>query len=154
MFYSDAAVVSLLGPQVTRAVRLGTREAFQALQRWRQVFSAGLHASTGSWVLDHFDWHVLAARYYPCLRGERARREYLSQSASSLLVRFEEDDAVYAVETAGVFEPASDGSLHDWYISESNYLWTYVITHEESYGPYFARAMKLDDLASSSGLSD
>src|SRR5260370_34382725 len=50
---------------------LPERARWDLLQRWREVYAAGLFAATGHWKQGQFEWHGFSSGYAHSLSGGR-----------------------------------------------------------------------------------
>lgn len=64
---------------------MSLKQLWAVQARWRSVFAEGLHQASGRWVMEKCDWDVFSRGYFPCLRGENARRAYAEVSPASIL---------------------------------------------------------------------
>ena len=119
---------------------LTLRERRDAFQRWRETYASGLHAMTGSWQYQGFDWHLFSFEYVRALSGHRAVEEYRSQRPTEFLV-MPECETKAAVRIEGGELPDLRTILDDFHVWPTNLEWTMAFTHEESigFGPYFSR---------------
>ena len=126
---------------------LSTRERWEALQRWREVYAANLHATTGSWKRGDYEWHVFSFEFAEALNGHRAVEEYLAQQPHEFLV-VPEDESCEAIQIAGGKLPDLRRVRDDIYVWPTDLEWTMAFTHEESIGlgPYFSRRKWLGEL--------
>ena len=111
----------------------------ELMQRWREVYSAGLHAATGRWRRGEFDWHVFSFGDARSLNGEAAREAYRAESPRGIIVAPEDYRLpAFRLETERLPEFAGT----DVYVFPESLRWTMAFTHEESsgLGPYFSRA--------------
>ncbi|MBI1187183.1 MAG: DUF4275 family protein [Alphaproteobacteria bacterium] len=121
---------------------LETRFRWQALQAWRHVYAARLHAGTGKWTWRGFDWHVFSYRYAPALHGERAAIAYAALDAPpAFFVCPQNDDARSpAFRIEGGTLPDLRPIRWDILVWSEDFDWTMAFTHEDGFcGPYFSR---------------
>lgn len=105
--------------------------------RWRSVFSASLHRQTGRWVADGCDWEVFHQGYFPCLRGENARRAYLEVKAMPVVYV---TSAWARSEFGFVCVGGRPGSLIervDLLVFDESVEWTMAFTHSDGHGPFW-----------------
>jgi hypothetical protein len=120
---------------------LDRNERWQLMQRWREVFAVSLHAKTGKWKLDEFEWAVFSNRYTRALAGGRAMEAYCSEQADDFFV-VPEDAKLPAFECQGSRLPDFNAAVADVYVWPEDLSWTMAFTHEANLmelGPYFSR---------------
>ncbi len=93
-------------------------------------------------------WHCFSYDKVPHFKSKQAKTEYDNQTNNGMLLFFkcyEEDVVIYIPES----ELLSRSHLKtirnifpfiDVYVLDKNYEWTFVLTHEDSLGPYFTYA--------------
>lgn len=91
-------------------------------------------------------WHCFSYNKTPHFKAKKARNEYDKQTNNGRILFFkcyEEDIVIYIPK--GEFLSRShlktirnSFPFIDVYVLDENYEWTYVITHEDSLGPYFS----------------
>jgi hypothetical protein len=130
-------VIEACGGDVTM---LTLRERHDALQHWRGTYAAGLHAMTGSWQHQGYDWHLFSFEYVRALKHHRAVEAYLAQRSEDILV-VPESERRQAVRIKGGNLPELRAILDDFLVWPTDLEWTMAFTHEESIGlgPYFTR---------------
>jgi len=121
---------------------IGRRSRWQQEQRWREVYAARLHASTGKWRWGQLEWHVFSFHHAPALEGTSAVEGYLQTLASELIVIPEQHShpTLPAIHLSADRLPQFQDSGFDVMVWPPDLGWTMAFTHEEgSCGPYFAR---------------
>lgn len=122
-------------------------ERWALMQRWREVYAARLHATTGKWKKDGFEWHVFSFGYARSIAEAKAVVEYRAQSPSKFVVMPEDrrDLTLPAYRVIGGALPEFGGTHFDVLVSPESLTWTMAFTHEEGYcGPYFSRKEWVD----------
>ena len=110
---------------------------------WRRVYARPLKRRYGVWHRGKYDWHVFSFGDTFALALNDARRAYLAQPRSELII-LPNDTNHTGVRTGIVQVPPLDGEA-DIYISPPSLAWTMVYTHEDGWcGPYFSRAEWVD----------
>jgi hypothetical protein len=117
---------------------LSERARWRAMQEWRNVYAAPLHAATGRWKKDGFEWHVFSLGYAEAISGLKAVAAYESEQANVMIV-CPESTKLPAVRIDGGGLPNFQNE--DVYAWPEDLGWTMAFTHEESIGlgPYFCR---------------
>jgi hypothetical protein len=105
----------------------------------------------GQRVLEsgNYLWHLFSL--VPCLEGDDARAA-LKAIPDETVYRFYYENPpagasrvkpISKAEALALADRSKEEyqSVHgaDWYLVDKDFTWTYVHTHEETYGPYFAR---------------
>ncbi len=141
-----------LGQPINRCVGTMTEwdapfpTTFRAVKnQWLDAFAGDVsEADLGKHVLaeGNYLWHIFSWKLVPCLEGGGARDALAALPAGKAYLFYEGkwNDLPYVkpVElplAANFFE-----DLHDVYLVDKDFTWTYVHTHEEACGPYFCRA--------------
>lgn len=125
---------------------MSLKQLWAVQARWRSVFAEGLHQASGRWVMEKCDWDVFSRGYFPCLRGENARRAYAEVSPASILYV----TSAWARNEFGFVcvggRLASLVPNLDLLVFDETVSWTMAFTHSD-HGPFFA-------LADSRGVDD
>jgi hypothetical protein len=67
-------------------IELDPRSRWDREQQWRHVYSARLHAATGQWKWQDYDWHVFSYQHVNARRADKAVAEYVQLEAPVLSV--------------------------------------------------------------------
>jgi hypothetical protein len=114
-----------------------TREETAALQgQWRRAFAEPVKRKTGEWVHHGFDWHAFSYGLVFAESGDAAFNLYRSEAGPQLLV-LPHMDAERGYSCSPAAPPDLSGKCIDAYISDPDFRWTMVFTHEPELGPYF-----------------
>ncbi len=108
-----------------------------AMQRWREVYAAPLHAATGRWTYRGYDWNVFSAGYARALDGRHAVEEYELQKAETFLI-CPKPEALPAYRVAGGTLPDFRELYEDITVWPDDLSWTMAFSHEELL--FFSRA--------------
>jgi hypothetical protein len=129
----DALVAAGCSP-----VGLSAKEVWDWQRRWRGVFAKELHAATGKWVFNDFDWHVFSFGHHKAKAGDAAWAEYRGLASCNFVVLSGESRATFGFTCIG--KPPDRLKLGiDVLVAPSSLEWTMAFTHEEPLcGPYFA----------------
>lgn len=124
-------------------IRLSLREQFQLQQVWRRTFARRLKNATGKWEIGGRDWHVFSGKYAAHTEGGMALKSYAELPPGDFWVVTSASIPAYK-GTADALPDMQEflvacGTILDVYISGMACEWTMVFTHEDNYGPYFAR---------------
>lgn len=120
--------------------------------RWLNAFALDVpesdlkqHVTSDS--KQNYLWHIFSWNLVPCLSGDAARQALSSLPDGKYHLFYCE----YPPEDAPLSRPVSKAEalalseseeLHgvDWYLTDRDFTWTYVHTHESECGPYFCSA--------------
>lgn len=116
------------------------------LKRWEDVF-ASLSDDEKARIYLHdnryfcgYLWHVFSNKLYAHDVREAAECAFLQTNKQRCYIVFQHSTDVFVVEHGNALRPEYFADCEDIYIIDEHYRWTYVVTHEEEFGPYFARA--------------
>ena len=117
------------------------KSRWSAMQRWRTTFARSVKNATGHGTYKGVDWHAFSWNFSPAKSRHQARRAYLSESATELLV-IPQSDTHAAVLSRGVPAPDFTVLQTDVYVFPEDLSWTMCFTHEDDSGagPWFSRA--------------
>ena len=117
-------------------MRLSNEEVWQWQQRWREVYAKELHAETGTWVHNEFDWHVFSFGKHRAKSGDAAWAEYRRLGACSFLVLSASTRDTFGFSCNGKPPERLKAGI-DVLVAPPSMEWTMSFNHED-YGPYFA----------------
>ena len=121
------------------------------IEKWREKFAKRLHDQTGEWSAGGYCWHIFRLGYAPALEGDEAIERYHKLkttrgfvfthpgSKHPLACLAPQLPSFVAIEYAlSLFR-----ELADVYVVDRDFAWTFVVTHEKSYGigPFFCEAL-------------
>ena len=119
-------------------------ELREVRRRWLAAFAAGVPKETmEAHVLSEGNclWHIFTWGGVPCLEGDAARRALEEKAGEAYLfyAAYPPADAPRIQRLEAPFAPPPEADGADWYLTDRDFTWTYVHTHEESagLGPYF-----------------
>ncbi|WP_367619295.1 DUF4275 family protein [Planococcus liqunii] len=110
-------------------------------ERWVHAFSDAQFEQHQ--YLTEFLWYMFSAEKMNCLIRKEAAHSFDKVNKRYCYIFFQESDDVLQVEYASAMS-ANDllnvtGEYCDVYVVDKGFNWTYVIPHEEDWGPYFYR---------------
>ena len=117
---------------------LTDKEVWEWQQRWRLVYAAELHAETGKWVDDEFDWHVFCRGRHVHKQGDHAWSHYRRIEPGPFLVFSAYIHKTFGFSCNGKPPERLDRGI-DIVVAPPTMEWTMTFDHER-YGPYFAVA--------------
>ncbi len=88
-------------------------------------------------------WHVFSYEKRDCLKGKQADEAFNRIAKNACYVFHQNSDYALLIEGASLvtvndFVQKDDFDEADFYVVDKDFTWTYVNTHEKSYGPYFS----------------
>lgn len=119
-----------------KPVMLTDKEVWSWQQRWREVYAAPLHAATGAWVYNGYDWHVFSFDKYPHVHGDDAWSAFRRVEPGPFLVLAADSSDTFGFSCDGVPSERLDRGS-DIVIAPPSMAWTMAFNHER-FGPYFA----------------
>lgn len=89
-------------------------------------------------------WHIFSWDFVPCLCGNDARKAFDTLQYDKAIIfhsgySCNGKTIVEDVSTTAKISAEELESFNDVYVTDVDYDWTYVHTHEEQCGPYFCR---------------
>ena len=106
-------------------------------ERWLKIFASEVKKEHDTWIYRGFRWHGFSYELQPCLNGESALIEYQTQSPDTCIVYDEEFTQVLSCRFNRY--PDFTQFRDDVYVTQENFNWTMVFTHEQpELGPFFA----------------
>ena len=107
---------------------------------WLSGFAVGI--KTNDIYADQFMWHIFSYQRMSCIEGDEATTRFLSQNKGQCYILFQHHSDAYYLENAAALTQCdiiggSDFVSSDLYVVSKNFSWTYVVTHESDFGPYF-----------------
>ena len=112
--------------------------------RWRERFASHLTIKEQNEVsIDDFLWHLCSSEMITCLEKTEAIDAFLQQSKRKCTVFYQFVNEAYLFENARSLSindlpyQSDNMNYNDMYVMDWNEKWTFVMTHETDYGPYF-----------------
>ncbi|WP_270566863.1 DUF4275 family protein [Clostridium beijerinckii] len=110
----------------------------QLREQWINTFANNIDVSK-IYIEQHL-WHVFSYKRLKCFEKEEANKRFNEIRKKSIYIFFDNSDICYLLENTDNFtlEDVKFYKSNDIYITDENFTWTYVITHEDRWlGPYF-----------------
>lgn len=120
------------------------------LEQWKRCFASGSILAHGKWVHNQFFWHAFSHGEAPSSKGAKAEHLYsemhMNTCSGYYIMLHEGNTAILNMENHNI--PALESiqlcqkdilGLADLHIFDKAFDWTFVMTHEEDIGPFFAR---------------
>ncbi|TYR81390.1 DUF4275 family protein [Priestia megaterium] len=112
-------------------------------KRWEAQFANHLsHSQKKKIYLDSFLWHIFSYEKLKCAEGEQATKAFNEAVKQECYVFYQHvDDALFIQDSSKLedtdFITENKAYLSDIYVTDKDFTWTYVKTHEACCGPYF-----------------
>lgn len=114
--------------------------------RWEEAFAGHLTSSEKQEIYLKDDryysgylWHLFSYKKVDHLANNQAIRAFHGQSKKSCYLFYQHSDDVYLIDQGHLLTYELLSKEEDVYVVDSDFTWTFVITHEtETCGPYFA----------------
>lgn len=110
----------------------------QLKDQWINTFAKNIDISK-IYIEQHL-WHIFSYKRLKCFEKEEANKRLNEIRKKSIYIFFDGSDICYLLENADNFtlEDVKFYKSNDIYITDEDFTWTYVITHEDKWlGPYF-----------------
>ena len=132
----NEAALAIIEQKSIELARLTARQSYEVQKGWLEVFAQNTKTKTGEYIKGDLMWHSFSLKHEECLQGIAALEKYKKQSRCKLFI-FDHDlaDCYFCIPKE---LPDFSGLGGDIYVSEINYKWTMVFTHEVGFGPYYA----------------
>lgn len=120
-------------------------ENFAERVRGKWINSFLEDVNTNDIYIDHYLWHVFSYERLIAIKGEDAQDCLNIVRSNTMYVFFNNEnvdgkDICYRLENAGGFNHEMLQCYSDVYVTDEDFTWTYVRTHEDGdCGPYFYR---------------
>lgn len=104
------------------------------IEKWKKKFIDNRKAP----YLDCYLWHIFSFGSTKSIEGEDAKKEYLNQWKTDVLIFNESQEyLIECIDTIPIIEMKD--FVDDIYVAHPNMKWTYVIPHEfPAFGPFFS----------------
>jgi hypothetical protein len=115
-------------------------------QQWGESFASHLSKEEQKSIyMDSLLWHLCSWEKVNCLEKDKAIKAFENQLKNKCTIFYQNTDEAYLVENAKNLTikdiPHHDGHMYysDIYIMDWEKKWTFIMTHETDFGPYFIR---------------
>ncbi|MFS3913130.1 DUF4275 family protein [Bacillus australimaris] len=112
--------------------------------RWRERFASHLSIKEQKELgLDDFLWHLCSSEMVSCLEKAEAIDAFLQHPKHKCTVFYQFVNEAYLFENASSLSikdlpyQSDHMDYNDLYVMDWHEKWTFVMTHETDYGPYF-----------------
>lgn len=80
---------------------------------------------------ENYLWHIFSFKLVKCIEGKEAEKMFKNFMFKESIVFSENNGKIKLINKNQLFD------YDDIYITDKNFRWTYVKTHESDCGPYF-----------------
>lgn len=113
----------------------------QYREQWIHKFSDSEHGQKSD--LQEFLWYLFSDEKLNFLKDKQASAAFNKVNKQYCFIFFQESDDVLKVEYASLMSAGDfryvTGEYCDVYVVDKGFNWTYVVPHEEDWGPHFYR---------------
>ncbi|MGN7761467.1 DUF4275 family protein [Paenibacillus sp. 22594] len=107
-------------------------------REWEKNFTSHMDESEKKEIfLDQFLWHVFSYNKMNMVTQNRAKDSFNNQLKVECYLFFQHHDHALLLEDLKTLKAEDFDKQNDIYITDKNFQWTYVKTHESQCGPYF-----------------
>ncbi|EKQ52673.1 MULTISPECIES: DUF4275 family protein [unclassified Clostridium] len=106
--------------------------------QWINIFAKNIDISK-IYIEQHL-WHVFSYKRLKCFEKEEANKRFNEVRKKSIYIFSDGSDMCYLLKNADNFtlEDIKFYKFNDIYITDEDFTWIYVVTHEDGWlGPYF-----------------
>ena len=126
------------GIEVTELINIGEDLRTQ----WEITFTMSLTKAIKNKI--HFkqhSWHVFSYEELECLEKQKAITAFNNQKKNEFYIFYQTEKNALMIENAKDISSEDVMNIRngyvDVYVVDKGFTWTYIVTHEESCGPYF-----------------
>lgn len=122
-----------------------TNKGQELRKRWGEAFANDISKNQKKQIYyRQYLWHVFSSDVLPCKKGQGARKAFNTIMKDECYIFYQEYKNALLLNNAGCLFSNDiinqiEGYIHDVYVVDQNFSWTYIQTHEEDEGPYFYR---------------
>lgn len=133
--------------KIDRHVRILSGWSSYLHSQWEEAFASHLSEAEKKDIylkdVGYFTgylWHIFSFQKRDHLSGQEAIQAFDSQAKTRCFVFYQHSKDAYLIENASGLHVNDLKDEEDIYIVDTDFTWTFVITHEtDSCGPYFAK---------------
>lgn len=117
-------------------------------KRWGEAFAKDISKNQKRQIYyGNCLWHVFSYDVLSCKKGQKASDAFNLSMKDECYIFYQEYKNELLLENASnlISEDINneiEGYIHDVYIVDKDFLWTYIKTHEDDCGPYFYKPVK------------
>jgi hypothetical protein len=117
-------------------------------KRWGETFAKAISKNQKRQIYyGNCLWHVFSYDVLSCKKGQKASKAFnLSMKGECYIFYQEYKNALLLEKTSNLtsedIKNEIEGYIHDVYVVDKDFSWTYIQTHEDDCGPYFYKPGK------------
>lgn len=122
--------------------RLEVAEVEELRKTWERAFTKNItRLEKNQMHFDEMFWHIFSYEKVNCLIGKEARDAFNQQKKQKCFLFYQEKKSGFILDNASALKDVDIMNkligFVDVYIVSADFKWTYVVTHETDFGPYF-----------------
>jgi hypothetical protein len=86
---------------------------------------------------NNYLWHLFSYEYITCIEDEAAIQQYLNKEREKCYILLDYENLCFEINRSDLLDINFINSVKDIYITDLDFTWTYVHTHELQCGPYY-----------------
>jgi hypothetical protein len=139
---SEMEQLDLLSDKGICAIELKNKRN-ELIKRWGESFAKDIPKNIKKHIYyGRFMWHVFSNDVLTCKKGQSAKKTFNRIMKDECYIFYQEFNTVLFLENASNLTSEDimnqyEGCICDIYVVDKDFTWTYILTHEEDYGPYF-----------------
>lgn len=113
------------------------------IKRWGESFVKDIHINQKRHIdYRRFMWHVFSNNVLSSKKGQSARKAFNRVKKDECYIFYQEFNHALMLENASRLTSEDiineyEGYICDVYVVDKDFTWTFIVTHEEDYGPYY-----------------
>jgi ribosomal protein S17E len=117
-------------------------------KRWGEAFANDISKNQKRQIFyRNFLWHIFSYEVLSCKEGHKASVAFNLNMKDECYIFYHKYKNALLLENAGNLTSEDinneiGGYIHDAYVVDKDFSWTYIRTHEDDCGPYFYKPVK------------
>ncbi|CRK84738.1 DUF4275 family protein [Neobacillus massiliamazoniensis] len=134
--------IYLLKDKGIRVIELNNKRN-DLIKRWGESFVKDIPKNQKRHIFyGRFMWHLFSSNVLSCKKKQSARKAFNRIMKDECCIFYQEFTNALLLENASGLTSEDiineyEGYMCDVYVVDKDFTWTYIVTHEEDYGPYF-----------------
>lgn len=121
---------------------LEAEEVEELRKNWERAFTKDItRLEKNQMLFNEMFWHIFSYKKVNCLIGEDARHAFNQQKKQKCFLFYQEENSGFILDHASALKDVDIMNkligFVDVYVVSADFKWTYVVTHETDFGPYF-----------------
>jgi hypothetical protein len=127
--------LDLLKDKGIRVMELNNKRN-ELIKRWGESFVKDIPKN------GRFMWHIFNYDGLSCKKGQSAKKAFNRVIKDECYIFYQEFENALLLENANSLTSEDiineyEGNICDVYVVNKDFTWTFIVTHEEDYGPYY-----------------